>query len=618
MKLEKLLDKLNTIEKTSFSKIIDRIISDRPKNVREVDKILSSYSDVNNLRSLDSHLFAKVFGLVEEEYFDFLNYQINNSVSQLDILIDILIRDGNCIMSREWLGSLYQKELKKIKSKIKSLQSEIAGKDLLEVSPRIRDFLIYKNCVETAYNNDISANHDSKITSDEKSILNTLASNFDLSQEEIKLLNYSVLPLKTLDLDKIIDLLKSTGIILYSKKHLKIFTPDEFIRLLRKYRGKEVADKYSRRILRLLKDSEVNSIAKRHGIDRKLEKRQKIKEIINQGVGIRNILKYDIYKDGTKLTQKKARLNELVEKGLMIDHLKGSTLDTKIDNLVDFFNTIERDEKVGISIEGYNTLLDDLGKSVKKVNKYLKEEFELQAEDVLSSNLLLDYNLKPRDILEILSESELKTFCEKNDISTRGNEVLNILQNYKDSKNLELENYVDIASRDLIKLKENGIKIKEANLGLKFEELTRQILSELGLNVNEELRKEISTSKDKIDIVVTIGEKEVFLIECKSVKDSGYNKFSSVSRQIKSYITLLEKKEYHVTKSLLVAPEFTDDFINDVELDYSLNLSLLSAGSLVEILNAFKGNNKLKEFPYMLLMKDVLIQEDRIIKAINK
>ena len=68
MKLENILDRLNTIEKTSFSKIIDGIISKRPKNIKEIDKILSTYSDLN-LRSLDSHLFSKVFELVEEEYY---------------------------------------------------------------------------------------------------------------------------------------------------------------------------------------------------------------------------------------------------------------------------------------------------------------------------------------------------------------------------------------------------------------------------------------------------------------------------------------------------------------------------------------------------------------------
>ena len=229
-----------------------------------------------------------------------------------------------------------------------------------------------------------------------------------------------------------------------------------------------------------------------------------------------------------------------------------------------------------------------------------------------------EYNLKPRDILEILDDGDLKAFCEANSVSTRGNEILNILDSYKDSQNIELENYSDIAYRNINALKENGIKIREADLGLKFEELTRMIFQELGLNVDENLRKSISTSKDKIDLLLTIGEKEVILIECKSIKETGYNKFSSVSRQIKAYKNLLDKNDYRVMKSLLIAPEFTDDFVNDVEMDYDLNLSLIEASTLLGIARAFKENKKLKEFPYMLLMKDVLIHEERITKALNK
>jgi len=617
MKLEQILGKLNTIEKTSFSKIIDNIISTRPKNIREIDKLLSNYSD-KNLRSLDSHLFAKVFEQINDEYQNCLDEQIGNSVSQLDILIDILLKDGNCIMSREWLGDLYKKELKKLKGKIQRLNTAIAGKDISEVDARIRDFIIYKNCVEIAHKNDIKNNQDAKITSDEKSILNALAYNFDLSQEEVKLLNYSVLPITKLSIDEIIELLKNAGIILYSKKHLDIYIPDEFIRLLRGYRNKEVADKYLRRILRLLKDPEINLIAKHHDLDRKLSRREKIKLIINDGIGIRNILKFDIHRPGTTLTDKKKRVNVIVDKGLNLDHLKGTTIDAKIDNLIKYFNEIEKDEKVGISIEGYKLLLHDLQIALPKSRIFVQKEFEIQTDDVMDATLLLNYNLKPRDILEILDTNDLKIFCDKMSISTRGNEIINILGSYKDSQNIELENYSDIAYRNLNALKENGIRIKESELGIKFEQLTKFILKEMGLDVDEDLRKRVSTSKDKIDILLTIGEDEVILIECKSLKETGYNKFSSVSRQIKSYKSLLEKNEIRVMKSLLVAPEFTDDFVNDVEMDYDLNLSLIQASTLLGILRVFKENKKLKEFPYMLLMKDVLIHEERIVKAINK
>lgn len=42
MKLENILDRLGSIEKNAFIKIIDNIISDNPRNKKEIEKILSS------------------------------------------------------------------------------------------------------------------------------------------------------------------------------------------------------------------------------------------------------------------------------------------------------------------------------------------------------------------------------------------------------------------------------------------------------------------------------------------------------------------------------------------------------------------------------------------------
>jgi len=130
------------------------------------------------------------------------------------------------------------------------------------------------------------------------------------------------------------------------------------------------------------------------------------------------------------------------------------------------------------------------------------------------------------------------------------------------------------------------------------------------------LRKKLNTKKDKIDVLINIGKNDLILIECKTVKESGYNKFSSVSRQLKAYSDLARINDFKVIKSLLIAPDFSDEFINDCELEYDLNLSLITASSLINILDAFK-NSKHKTFPYKLLLRDVLIQEDRILKAIG-
>lgn len=110
-----------------------------------------------------------------------------------------------------------------------------------------------------------------------------------------------------------------------------------------------------------------------------------------------------------------------------------------------------------ISIDGYEKLLIDLEEILPQLNGQVKAEFELQDEKVLRSSLLLDYNIKPRDILDIVQTEDLDEFSKQRDIKTRGNKIENILDAYKDSENLYLENYVNIGFRNLNVLKENGI-----------------------------------------------------------------------------------------------------------------------------------------------------------------
>ncbi len=617
MKLEKILDKLGSLEKNSFIKIIDSIISKSPKNIKEIEKILS-VSD-KGLKSVDSQNIATIFELIEEEFTETIRCEFVDTSSQLDILIDIITRDGNNIIKQDWFSRLYEQELKKIKKKINGLKITINSEKSDLSEERRRDYLIYKSCVETAYFNDLENNREPKITDDELSILLTLADKLELSQVEKILINYLVVPIKQLEIDIIINNLKNIGVIFYSKKQNTIFVSDEMVRILRKFRGKEIADKFLRRILKVLKTPEVNLISKKHNIDRKLGNEDKIKEILKDGITLTSILSSEVFKDGTNLSEKKKFVNNLWINRLNIQtSLKGVTLEDKIANLILYFENREKDEKVSISIDGYEKMLVELNETLPKLNMQIKSAFELQDEFVLKSDFLLDYNIKPRDILDLISLKELDDFIVKRGLKTRGDKGLNILANYKDAENLYLENYENIGYRKYNELKENGIKIKESEIGIKFEELTKAILLKLGLNVDESLRKSLNTKKDKIDIIVNLGNNELIIIECKTIKESGYNKFSSVSRQLKAYNDLAKRNDHKVRKLLLVAPDFSDDFVEDCELDVELDLSLLTAASLMDILDGFKKSTKYKEFPYKLLMRDVLINSDRIIKAISK
>ena len=469
----------NSFEKNAFLKIIDSIIANSPKNAIEIEKILSDKS--KELKNIDNINVAKVFILVEDEFAEYVKKEFANTTSQLDILTDIIIKDGNCIMKQDWLARLYENELKVIDKKLKVFQKIFDSDNSGIKEQRIRDYKIYKACLHTAYTNDLEANQDAKITTDEQSILLTLSQHLELSQEEIKLINHIIVPFKKLEIDTVINTLKNIGIIFYSKKNSTVYVADEVVRILRKVRGKEVADKFFRRVLRYLREPQVNLICKKHNIDWRLPLEQKIKGIIKEGISFSGVLTNDIFKEGTKVSEKKKVIIDLCDKELKISpSLKGATVEEKISNLIRYFENVEQDEKVGISIDGYEKLLIEVGEILPKLNEQIKDEFELQDEFVLKSNYLLDYNIKPKDILEIISEKDLDTFCKSKNIKTRGDLITNILDTYQDAENLYLENFENIGFRNLNVLKENGIQVKESELGVKFENLTKSIFTKLG------------------------------------------------------------------------------------------------------------------------------------------
>lgn len=619
MKLEKILDSLNSLEKNSFIKIVDGVISEQPKNYKIIDKLLDTSADKSGLKNLDKVVISRIFDQIEEEFSSKVKSEFEDTFSQLDILSDIIIRDGNCIMKRDWFAKLYVEELTGIKKNIKVLEQELK-KPKSEISEtKKRDYRIYQSCIQAALDTDFKNNREAKITNDELAILSALTHQLGFSHEEIKLLNYMIAPVQKMEIEEVIYMLKNIGIVFYSKKSDVIYIPDEVVRVLRTIREKEIADKYFRRILRTLKDAQINLISRKYNIDRKLSIDLKVKEIINQGISFSQFLSDDIHKDGTNLVDKKKCLNDLWSNNLNLSPaLKGVTLEEKVENVIAHFETIEKDDKVGISIDGYEKLLLDLGESIPKLNALLKTEFELQDENVMLSGFLLDFNIKPRDVLDLVVKKDIDKFCSDRGVKTRGDNIENILESYRDTENLYLENYENIGYRNFNALKENRIVIKESELGVKFEELTKSIFSQLGFNVDEELRKELNTKKDKIDILLNLGNNDLILLECKTVKESGYNKFSSVSRQMKAYAGLVKSNDYKIVKSLLIAPEFSDEFINDTEEEFDLGLSLITATSLLAILEGFKKTSKHKKFPYKLLMRDVLISENRILKAISK
>ena len=165
--------------------------------------------------------------------------------------------------------------------------------------------------------------------------------------------------------------------------------------------------------------------------------------------------------------------------------------------------------------------------------------------------------------------------------------------------------------------KRQGLVVKESELGSLYENLTKDLLTKLGFNVDEQLRASINTARSKMDILINLGGKDVIIVECKTVKDKDYNKFTAVSRQLKSYEALCKKNGYHVNQAIVVSNEFTEDFIGECEYEYDIGISLLTSSDLLKIYEGLKKSH-LGELPVRLITKGGALNGDRIVNALSR
>ena len=616
MNLIKVLSRVNQIEKISFLKILDKFSDENREKNPKIDKILADSDNV--LKKAENANIVKLFNLLRDEYTGHLRHGIRYSNYQLELVIGIFVRDGNQMMSRDWFNRLYKKALKDLNNQIKTITNQIE-KDNTDIdSDRKRDYVIFQNCVKTAYTNDIELNRDQQLSWEEKSILHTLSKSLGLSNEEEKAITYSVIPPKNHNIEDVVSELKETGIVFFNRKTNTIFVPDEIIYLLRKILEIELPFKYLRRILRHLKDPEINLIAKRHTINRKLSRVEKIQAILDQGVNVASLLSDDIFQGMVSKGDRAKRIQDLITKDLDISLPKlGRSLEERVFILLDYLRNQEKEDSTSLSKDGLNKLVSLVVEFNPDLNKVVKDEFEIQEDEVMQAEILSDYGIGPRDLLYLFPKKELVELAKQNKINSRGNVVLHIIDSFRNIDDLYLENYVEIGCRDINTLKDKGLVVKESELGSLYEKLTKDLFSKLGFNVDEKLRTNINTARSKMDILINLGGKDVIIAECKTVKDKDYNKFTAVSRQLKSYEALCKKNGYHVNQVVVISNEFTEDFISECEYEYDIGISLLTSSDLLKIYEGLKESH-LGELPVRLITKGGALNGDRIVKALNR
>jgi len=356
MNLIKVLSRVNQIEKISFLKILDKYSEENREKNPKIDKILADSDNV--LKKAEDTNIVQLFNLLRGEYTSHIEQGIKYSNYQLDLVVEIFVRDGNQMMSREWFNKLYKKALKNLNEQIKTIKSQIEN-DETDIEPeRKRDYTIFHNCVNTAYTNDIKINRDQHLSWEEKTILHTLSKSLGLSNEEEKAITYSVIPPESHNIEDVINELKEVGILFFNRKTNTLFVPDEIIYLLRKILGVELPFKYLRRILKHLKDPEINLVAKKHAINRKLSRLEKIQAILEQGVNVTSLLCNDIFQDKVSKLDRAKRIQDLIIKDLDISLPKlGRSVEERVYILLDHLRNQEKEDSTSLSKDGLNKLV---------------------------------------------------------------------------------------------------------------------------------------------------------------------------------------------------------------------------------------------------------------------
>lgn len=614
MRLANILSALNQVEKAKFISVLDKLCNDAMKDDKSLAAQVSKMD--GQIKNASSNDITQLFKLVLPHFENSIRTQLAMLGAQATLLTNILSRDGNCIARIQWIESLYVKEWKIIDTRAKSLGALLDEPDESEIFSDTKRAKIYFSCLEEAYINDCRGNRESKITDDERGILNVLARQLDVTSDDQAALEHLVDNIPKTGVQDALNALREIGLLFVSKKNQTVYVADEIVALLHRIQGKQIADKHLIRILRTFSDAELSNILKSHRKPmRGVPRAEKIENIISLGLPVDQLLNRDMHGEDSNLNDRKDRLKVLIH-DLDLELTKfGSTLDDRSTLILDALNSCSDIEFNSLSATGFKELFASLQKHFPSLTKRLKSEFELEEQEELDVEKLRALSITPHDILYMLSNDEIKSVMESMGNKKRGNARLNILNSFADATDKLIEFYPVLASRDLNTLKNANIEIAEADIGVKFEEVTKAIFEQLGLIVDEDLRRSINTAKDKADIIISLSEDDVIIGEAKTCKEGDFAKYASTSRQVKAYVNRCEAAGKRVSQVLIVAPSFSQDFVESAEMDTEVNISLLEASGLKQILDAYKSRRNPK-FTAKLFTKGGLLKSDLIAKNI--
>src|SRR5690625_890402 len=610
MKLMNVFAATGLREKSRFLSFLDKVCTDAAEKDEKVrDKINKIDGELKNAKYEElKKLFDSVYPYFRAE----VQRELSLLGAQYDVLTNILTRDGNCVARIEWIRQLFLKEVKQVSEQSEEFLESIGALDTKKFDAN----RTYLECFRTAFENDLLLNLEQKISFDERTILNTLAAQLNIIDEDRIALENIISPIETNKIADLLSKLRDIGLIFIVEKTKYIYIPDEMVDLLNEIKNKDLKDKYILRILRTFCDAELSRVYRAHNRRiRGVTRIEKIQGIIKMGISIDILLGEDMHLPDATLTERKNRLKILMDDLDINPDRLGLTLEERIGIIVDELYAATDYELKILIMTAYEDMFNVLCKYFEGFEDIVRTEFEIEKYEALDVKRLRMLSISPFDLLYLIPNDDMKKFCDSNNISKRGNFRLNILLNFVNARDKYIEQYEALASRDFNKLQLNGLNIKEAEIGSRFEETTRLIFEELGLNVDEDLRKDESPRRGRADMIISLNETDIIIGEIKSNKSGEHKSYAGTSRQVKSYARHYERLGKKVLQVLVVAPSFTDEFIRSSKRELEVNISLIEADGLKKILDAFKSKRN-PNFSENLLMKGGLLEAEDIANII--
>ncbi|MEP4891934.1 MAG: hypothetical protein ABJV04_18070 [Aliiglaciecola sp.] len=614
MKLNQVLSIVNQVEKSKFITSLDKLCQDAAKSNKKLAKTIENID--GQIKNASGSEITQLYFAVRDFYKVAIKEQILMNSAQINLLVNILSRDGNCVARISWIENLYKNEWSILQSLAKELQAEIQTNSSESINTRAKVLSVYHACMKEAYTNDNRSNRDAKVTDDERGILNVLGTQLGLATDECAAIEHLV---DNIPKDGVLDalnILRDMGVLFISKKRQEVFVPDEIVELLNEIQGKDMPDKHRLRLMRTFSDAELSNVLRAHGRkSRGIDRTEKIYTIIHSGINAYDLLSTDMHAVEDNQNQRKERLKQLIA-DLDVDTDKlGTTLDERIQLIISSLANATEKEFDSLSASGFKELLKTLEEHFPTINTVIKAQFELEENELVDTEKLRSLSITPFDILYLLSNEEIRSVRDSMGLPKRGNPRFAILECFANATDKLIDNYDLLALRDVNKLRELGSEVAEADIGVKFEEVTKAIFELLDLNIDEDVRKEINTSKDKADIIISLSDDDIIIGEAKTCKNGDFAKYSTTSRQVKAYVNRAENLGKRVAQVLIIAPSFSDDFIESAEMDTEINISLLEAKGLKLILDAFRAKRTPK-FSAKLLTKGGLLKAELIAKTI--